>query len=466
MDHEELLKSLSERSNRYEGYYGVRTADQWLGPMLDCVGDEAASKTLWPDVDFSKVGMSRETLMKEAAGTLTYANEDMVRDGELLTTTSAMEDYAKDAGFALPPRTIMVFENIVTTPRKDRDGDILRTEGAEIDKAMPLLWHHMLPMPIGKMLKVLQHNKQLLKVATAVADNELGNDAAALVEFGALRISHGFRPIKFEMLPRSGDDLPGFDFQKFEIMEESLVSVPSNVDAAILAFSRGKLHSPMGKSFGKHLFDARPKTFTGVTINTDGSVTKTDTESKSTVTVQQNSDGSTQIWSETADRDGDGNAEDEKDGVASEGSEEKAFLTPETFVKGMDLNKWSPELVEEAAAKFAEHLEKDGRVFSKANEKALESIGVDAQAVVDKIGGLLGQIKKPEVGEPEDPDKVADLLPKLANALLVADEHDKDVVLVMRGMLSLFVGKFCEPEVPTKHSTLAVQNGRLQLVTD
>ena len=52
-----------------------------------------------------------------------------------------------------------------------------------------------------------------------------------------------------EMKAKEGE-FPGFDIKKFEIMEASLVSVPSNIDAQtedvmMSLLDSGKLHSPL-----------------------------------------------------------------------------------------------------------------------------------------------------------------------------------------------------------------------------
>jgi hypothetical protein len=81
-----------------------------------------------------------------------------------------------------------------------------------------------------------------------------------LVEAGVLRFSHGFIPLEFE--ERKGGPMARFNVLKFDIVEESLVSVPSNMDAEIELFSRGKLTSEPFKNHAKALFDAR-KTIVG-----------------------------------------------------------------------------------------------------------------------------------------------------------------------------------------------------------
>lgn len=257
----ELVEAIRERSSRLTPFgYGIRTADDYLCGLIDTM-DEEHFKAL-PGFDRSKV-------LKEAESRLTYANDEMAY-GDVKTGGTAIEEFCKSIGVETPPRTLMTAEIIVTTPKKDRDNDILLTEGAMVDPAMPGLWHHMLAAPIGKMLKVLKHNSKQLKIAAAIVDMPLGHDVAVLTEFGALRISHGFRPLKFRRMESKADEMAGYVIEKFEVMEFSFVTVPSNSDAVITAFSRGKLCDPISKAWAKSLDSARPKMFAAAVAPADG----------------------------------------------------------------------------------------------------------------------------------------------------------------------------------------------------
>lgn len=244
----DLIAGLAERGERRTlGGHGIRTADAYVKGIVACADDEVCSNIALP----KGFTWDPPAMLRESATRLVYSNEEMLfaTCGE----ADGMKAIAKANDVELPPRTLMVFENIVTTPLRDRDGDILRSEGAILDEQMPLLWHHMPPMPVGKMIKVLKQSKKGVKVLTALIDSQLGHDAAALIEFGALRISHGFRPLEFEPMKDGG-----YDITSFEVLEESLVTVPSNVDAIITAFGRGKLCDPLVKSWAKGFSDARP----------------------------------------------------------------------------------------------------------------------------------------------------------------------------------------------------------------
>lgn len=208
----ELIKSVRSRRTRT----GVVTADRYFRDVERCFGGDfcpmkivgAASKDQW------------KKSLKEAEQKLTYSNR---RTRVLQKSIKA----SKSSDF------IAEFECIVTTPRRDRDRDVLDTRGAKVDPDQPLLMQHVAMMPIGKRLKTLSHSDGELRFRSGIADCELGRDNLGLVKAGVLRISHGFTPIEWE--PMKDED--GWHFKRFEIYEHSLVSIPSNVDAVVTSFS-------------------------------------------------------------------------------------------------------------------------------------------------------------------------------------------------------------------------------------
>jgi len=255
--HDKLLELLAKRGQAPGDTfgYGITTADKYLRPIVAANNDGASLKLIgWPLGDV-------ETLLKDAAARTVYCNEEMVIGDEVVTNSSDFKSVLKEGSkVAIPKKSLMVFRNIVTTPLKDRDRDILRTAGAMVDPAMPLLAFHNHMLPIGKMLEVIDHTVEVLRVASVLLDiNDLTHDMAILIEAMAIRISHGFQMIASEeMFLEKGEEWTGLDITKFEIMEESLVPVPSNVEAVIEAHSRGKLKSPQMATWGKTLMDARP----------------------------------------------------------------------------------------------------------------------------------------------------------------------------------------------------------------
>ncbi len=135
---------------------------------------------------------------------------------------------------------VLTFDAVVTSKRRDRDGDVLEPAGARIDPCCPLLWQHDPTRPIGRLLDVTRQDEQAVEARFAIADTPLGREAAKLVRFGSLRISHGFQPTKFEPLDEGGEADPfdqGWHVLEYDVLEVSLVSIPSNVDAVISGYA-------------------------------------------------------------------------------------------------------------------------------------------------------------------------------------------------------------------------------------
>ena len=249
-----LLAAIKARTQtQTEFNSGILTADRYVKTLTTCVGNELCER------HGSTKDHSFSDMLKSAESTLTYNNPDMVVTD---VYSDLKETFGSEHGIEVPKNTLMIFKHVLTTPRKDRDGDVLRTEGAKVDPKMLLLWQHVHTLPIGKMLKVLEHNSKTLTMLTAIVDiNELSHDSAVMIENKMGRFSHGFRALSFCDLkeePGSTTGYNGFDVKEFEVMEESLVSVPANPDAEqqeiLLDLIEGdKLSSSMMKSFGRRL---------------------------------------------------------------------------------------------------------------------------------------------------------------------------------------------------------------------
>lgn len=274
----DLIDLIRNRKSRSELGYGILTADKYVSSVADCVGHDACRKY---------EGMDVGLLIKESSQKLTYSNEDMVAFG--IKSSGDLSEWLSD-DIELPPNTLMVFRHVLTTPRKDRDGDILRTGGATPDPKMCLLWQHIHTLPIGKMLEVVEHNDEVLKNVSAIIDiGDLAHDAAVMMANGMGRFSHGFRAITWEQLKEESGETTGptgFDIKTFEIMEESIVSVPSNVDAQteeilMTLQSRKEVKSDIVRDFiQKSVVEKRPLSTPGVDVPDEGS------SSQETVTVK------------------------------------------------------------------------------------------------------------------------------------------------------------------------------------
>lgn len=240
----EQLKTRKGTSNQFG--YGLCTAEPYVRRCLNVPHANDAFRVSSPD-----------DVLKHASEVLSYAAPEMVAEKK---ATSKFADLMPD-GVEVPENTIMVIRHVLTTTKEDRDNDILETSGAELDPKAPLLWQHMHTMPIGKVLGEVKRTKSALSVVSAIVGgekntplNDLAHDAATLVESDVLRFSHGFRALEWDMRETKDEDeyeWPGFHITKFEIMEASLVSVPSNADASVQEFATQKMKSDFFKSLQK-----------------------------------------------------------------------------------------------------------------------------------------------------------------------------------------------------------------------
>lgn len=243
MQLEALLKAIHGRT----GVDGVLTADRFFRSIEGCFDGgfcptklfSAASQEQWA------------AALKEAENQLTFTHADL---------TIAEDRIEKEVSDR--PNLLMAFECTITTPRRDRDKDVLMTAGFNLDPKAPLLWQHISLQPLGPQLGSAK-SKDRLRGRFGISDTELGNDTAVLIEDGALRISHGFIPTEFEPLEDEG-----WLFKAGEIYEVSVVSVPSNLDAVIENFVRNKLRNSGVRAWAKSLHDARPVQGVGVTLET------------------------------------------------------------------------------------------------------------------------------------------------------------------------------------------------------
>ncbi len=272
-DESVLLKAVRERQLRggkSEPFrYGISTADLYVSTLADVVGRGRCGR------QFARDGQSWGDVLLKAAKTLVYANPDM--DEPVEEVYGAKRATPSLPGLDLPKNTLVAFSHVLTSSRKDRDGDVLHADGARLDPKMLLLWQHVHTQPIGKLVAVRDQNPGRLTVVSAIVDmNELCHDAAVMIDSGMGRFSHGFRAIEFEKIKAAGGDKEGvgdgggFEVTEFEVMEESLVSVPANVDAQteevlLSLVEGGRLKSAVMKAVGRGIRGRRVVQVGGVT---------------------------------------------------------------------------------------------------------------------------------------------------------------------------------------------------------
>ena len=283
MDQSEIIARIKSNAGRW----GIGTAATYLR-QLESVGG------------LKGLNISQEKFnqaIKEAENKLTFCDPDMVvvnsddDDGRIAYKLVEMETpegekllvpqpgkKRRNAKREPTPGSVMEFEAIITTGRVDRDGDILEPKGAIVDPKSPLLWQHNPWEPIGKLIEVTKQNTKQVRGRFAIIDSPLGRDAAQLIEFGALRISHGFLPTEWkDRTDKKTDEWLGWHITAFDVMEVSVVSVPSNVDAVITAFDAQKLVHPLTKAWAKGIKDNRQVQGVGVNFETKDVVKYWDT---------------------------------------------------------------------------------------------------------------------------------------------------------------------------------------------
>ncbi len=429
--------------------YGILTADRYTKSMLDCVGIDACYK-------FAATKMcSFDDIMRKAANTLVYSNEDMLLDEVHYEKKPGAEIRQLDIGdvaIDLPKNTLLVFQHILTSPLKDRDGDILRTQGARVDPSLPLLWQHVHTLPIGKALKTIEHTREVLSMISAIVDtNELSHDAAVLLDNGVLRFSHGFRALDFEEMKTDDGEFNGFDIKDFEIMEESLVSVPSNTDANVQEImlsmiEGGKLTSPLMKATGRSIREQRP---ISVPVEIDISVNVKQTEEKTNADEPRDESGGKDGACSCPSKETDA-AEVEAKAVEAKSTEvnlaqAKRFL--DVAEAANDERKRFEVKHEQGDLMIVVPARKSGRVMSHVNLQKLLEIKADIEALAETEGDLTrgGKLlcescieKLDSIIDAATPDEEVDHKPSVKDAMAViftaSDAERKQVFIGLLGL--------------------------------
>jgi len=260
MELEEVLRN-NEARRRIPSTYGITTADKYLLTLAGIVGTDNCYR--W----WSRGKDSFWDLLSRSSKLLVYSDPGMVVEAAESNAARWKGLMSDVEGVELPKNTLIVFRHVLTTSRRDREGDVLRSDGAVVDPKMLLLWQHVPVNPIGKYLATVQQDRDRLVVLSAVVDiSPLSHDAAVMIENGMGRFSHGFRALEWEAIRERGENgeefLTGYDVKRFEILEESLVSVPANPDAEVEEVllglnGKGRFRSNEMKTLCKSLADRR-----------------------------------------------------------------------------------------------------------------------------------------------------------------------------------------------------------------
>jgi HK97 family phage prohead protease len=146
------------------------------------------------------------------------------------------------------------FSGIASSPNRDRDGDTINQLGwdlANYQKNPIILWgHNSYAPPVGKTMNLRLEGGKLL-FDFEFASTPFAQELKALVEEECLNtFSVGFMPKDF-----GREELGEATFETAELLEISLVSIPSNTDAVVTS----RAFKSMSKSHQKMLKDAMAK---------------------------------------------------------------------------------------------------------------------------------------------------------------------------------------------------------------
>ncbi|TGT76733.1 MULTISPECIES: phage major capsid protein [unclassified Mesorhizobium] len=129
-----------------------------------------------------------------------------------------------------------IIRGTATTPTPDRMGDIVEPLGVEFKNPMPLLWQHEADKPVGtvrfdKPTKAgITFEAHLAQIDEPGTLKDRIDEAWQSVKAGLVSaVSIGFRALEYAFIEGTG----GIRFEKSEVMELSLVTIPANADATI-----------------------------------------------------------------------------------------------------------------------------------------------------------------------------------------------------------------------------------------
>jgi uncharacterized protein len=118
---------------------------------------------------------------------------------------------------------------LASSVRPDRVGDVVEPAGGTWNLPLPLLLQHSHSDPIGWVRSIEVRNNGLWIEAEFAEGFAKADESWRMVEAGLMdSLSIGFRSIKSSPLPSGG-----LRFEKWELLEISVVTVPANADAKI-----------------------------------------------------------------------------------------------------------------------------------------------------------------------------------------------------------------------------------------
>lgn len=132
---------------------------------------------------------------------------------------------------------------IASTPKMDRDNDIVEAKGANFILPLPLLWQHNHNFPIGEVIEATVTDKGVEFVAKIAKVDEAGtlkdrlDEAWLSIKSGLVKcVSVGFKALEYEYIK----DSYGLHIKTWDWYELSLVTLPANPDAIITSVKQIK----------------------------------------------------------------------------------------------------------------------------------------------------------------------------------------------------------------------------------
>ena len=167
---------------------------------------------------------------------------------------------------------------IASTPKQDRDNDVMEMSGAKFALPIPLLWQHNHNEPIGEVTSATVTDEGIEIVATIVKIEEEGSlknrtdEAWQSIKSGLVKcLSIGFKLIEYNYI----EDSWGLHIKEWEWYELSAVTVPANPDAVITSV----------KSIKQAFSDAENPTPTPLKANPDPLAPEPQTKAPSTTSA-------------------------------------------------------------------------------------------------------------------------------------------------------------------------------------
>ena len=146
----------------------------------------------------------------------------------------------------------------VSKDTEDRDGDTIKQTGWELTnfKKNPVVpfGHNYKDLPIAKSLSIEVVKNQLVSVAEFVTREvyPFADTVYQMLKGGFLNAtSVGFKPLAYEQ----NDERGGYDFLKQELLEYSVVPIPSNPDALVQARDAG-IDTTLLKEWAERVLDS------------------------------------------------------------------------------------------------------------------------------------------------------------------------------------------------------------------